>query len=74
VTKLGHDENGQRVVAAIIGLARDLGMNVVAEGIEEQQELHWLQSHACLYGQGYLMARPSSFTGAVVFLDRNFEW
>ena len=74
VTKLSDDANGQRVVAAIIGLAHELGLNVVAEGIEEKAELYWLQAHACLYGQGYLMAKPSSLIAAVAHLDRNFEW
>lgn len=74
VTKIADNPGGQRVVSAIIALAHELGMDVVAEGIEEIEELHWLQSHACQYGQGYFMAKPSSFATASTYLDRHFEW
>ena len=74
VTKIADDPGAQRVVAAIIGLAHELGMDVVAEGIEELEELRWLQSHRCRYGQGYLMAKPASFTHALTYLERDFEW
>ena len=74
VTKLSDDASEQRAVVAIIALAHELGLNVVAEGIEEKAELHWLQAHACLYGQGYLMAKPSSLNAAAAHLDRDFQW
>lgn len=74
VTKIVDDPSGQRVVSAIIGLARELGMDVVAEGIEELEELRWLQSHGCRYGQGYLMAKPAPFTKALSYLHQDFEW
>ena len=74
MTKVVDDPGGQRVVSAIIALAHELGLDVVAEGIEEIEELYWLQSNACRYGQGYFMAKPSSFAEALVYLDRHFEW
>lgn len=74
VTRVADSQGGQRIVAAIIALAHNLGMDVVAEGIEERDELNWLQSHGCKYGQGYFMAKPSNFATAVTCLDRPFEW
>jgi len=74
VKKISQDSGGQRVVAAIIGLARELGMDVVAEGIEEVEELRWLQSRGCQYGQGYFMAKPVSLGEALIYLSRSFEW
>jgi EAL domain-containing protein (putative c-di-GMP-specific phosphodiesterase class I) len=48
-----------RVVAgAIINLGRNLGLTVVAEGVEEQSQLEYLISQGCSSGQGYLFARP----------------
>ncbi len=69
-----QDSGGQRVVAAIIGLARELEMDVVAEGIEEIEELRWLQSRGCQYGQGYFMAKPVPLGEALSYLTRSFEW
>jgi EAL domain-containing protein (putative c-di-GMP-specific phosphodiesterase class I) len=74
IQKLVGDPSAQCVVAAIVGLARDLGMDVVAEGIEETEELRWLQANGCRYGQGYLMAKPMRFEDALGCLTRSFEW
>jgi EAL domain-containing protein (putative c-di-GMP-specific phosphodiesterase class I) len=46
------------MLSAIIGLSRAFGMQVLAEGIEtEDQGLHLLQL-GCMHGQGYAIARP----------------
>ena len=42
----------------IVALAHNLGMHVVAEGIEHPAQLALLRSIGCEYGQGYLFARP----------------
>ena len=39
-------------------LGRDLGMQVVAEGIEQPRQLAELREMGCGYGQGFLVARP----------------
>jgi diguanylate cyclase (GGDEF)-like protein/excisionase family DNA binding protein len=46
------------IVQAVIGLAHGLGIEVVAEGIETQEQLELLRQHGCDRGQGYLFARP----------------
>ncbi len=46
------------VVAAVIDLAHDLGIIVVAEGIEDSATADWLRDHGCDVGQGYLFGRP----------------
>lgn len=74
VRQVARDASGQRVVSAVIGLAHELEMDVVAESIEEIEELHWLQARGCQYGQGYLMAKPAPFHEACGILDRTFEW
>jgi diguanylate cyclase (GGDEF)-like protein len=47
------------VVTAIIMLARNLRMQVIAEGIETREQLVLLQSLGCEFGQGYLFGRPA---------------
>jgi diguanylate cyclase (GGDEF)-like protein/PAS domain S-box-containing protein len=46
------------LVNAIVTLARDLDLEVVAEGIEEPEQLVLLARMGCPYGQGYLFAKP----------------
>ena len=43
---------------AVVGLAHSLGMSVVAEGVETEQQLAALRDLDCEYAQGYLLARP----------------
>ncbi|MEC1697865.1 EAL domain-containing protein [Schinkia azotoformans] len=43
---------------AIISLAKSLKMKVVAEGIENIDQIHYLKLHNCEYGQGYLISKP----------------
>jgi diguanylate cyclase (GGDEF)-like protein/PAS domain S-box-containing protein len=47
-----------RLVEGIVGLTELLGLHVVAEGIETDLELALAKQAGCLYGQGYLFARP----------------
>jgi EAL domain-containing protein (putative c-di-GMP-specific phosphodiesterase class I) len=47
-----------QIVRTIIELARVMGMDVVAEGIETSEQFRLLHEMKCRYGQGYLFARP----------------
>lgn len=51
------DENSE-IVRTICTLANNLGMEVVAEGVETRDQLELLRSLKCEYGQGYLFSRP----------------
>lgn len=59
ISGLGAMRRDERLVEAVLGLAEDYGMQVIAEGVEEQHQLVWLQRRDCRYVQGYLLARPS---------------
>ncbi|MDJ0702384.1 MAG: EAL domain-containing protein [Leptolyngbyaceae cyanobacterium MO_188.B28] len=48
------------VVDTIVALSQQLGLSVIAEGIETTQQLEWLQRLGCEFGQGYLFSKPLS--------------
>ncbi|WKE65607.1 EAL domain-containing protein [Gallaecimonas kandeliae] len=58
VAKLPGDGDSVAVIRAVLELAQGLGMRVVAEGIETQEQLQCLVALGCDEGQGYHFARP----------------
>jgi diguanylate cyclase (GGDEF)-like protein len=46
------------IVNTIVALAQELELSIVAEGIETQQRLFWLQNLKCDFGQGYFFSKP----------------
>jgi len=58
VDRLGGDREDEALVRTIVGLGKSLGMETVAEGIEEAVQLAALRELRCDYGQGYLLSRP----------------
>ncbi len=64
VRSMLQDEGSLRIVRAIVGLARELDILVVAEGVEQVAEFKCLQDLGCQYAQGFLLARPLSEAAA----------
>ncbi len=62
--------NASEIVRATIALAHNLGMTVVAEGIETDQQLKLLKSFGCDFGQGYFFAKPLAPADATVLLQK----
>jgi EAL domain-containing protein (putative c-di-GMP-specific phosphodiesterase class I) len=58
VTRMTQGEQPLQIVRTIIELARVMGMDVVAEGIETHEQYALLRKLGCRYGQGYLFAPP----------------
>ena len=58
------------LLQAVVTLADNLNLKVVAEGIEDSEQLLLLQALGCSYGQGYLLARPMSADGIAAVLGR----
>lgn len=58
VDGLPDDEDDVAIAKTIIGLARSMGLNIIAEGVEEQAQKRFLVEHGCKLVQGYLYAKP----------------
>lgn len=58
INQMLEEKRNYQLVKTIITLSNELGLAVVAEGIETQQQLQWLQQLGCEFGQGYLFSRP----------------
>jgi EAL domain-containing protein (putative c-di-GMP-specific phosphodiesterase class I) len=60
VLNLDRKPEDAALVRAIVQLAHSFNMKVVAEGVEEQSQYHFLQGIGCDYVQGYLLGKPVS--------------
>ena len=58
IGRIGAGGENSEIVRTIITLANNLGMRVVAEGVETEAQLAHLRALSCTYGQGYLFSRP----------------
>jgi len=58
VRDIDTDEGDKAIVKATIAMARSLGMKLIAEGVENRQQLSFLLSHGCKIMQGYFFAKP----------------
>jgi diguanylate cyclase (GGDEF)-like protein/PAS domain S-box-containing protein len=70
VSGLGLDADSRAVVAAIIELAHALGLEVVAEGVEEEVQLRALVDLGCDRAQGFLFAHPAPPEALAELLSR----
>ncbi|RBP33293.1 PAS domain S-box-containing protein/diguanylate cyclase (GGDEF)-like protein [Marinobacter pelagius] len=66
--QLGTDARDARIVSAILGIAEALGLEVVAEGIESEEQLEKLRQLRCHRGQGYLLGKPVGWSQIVAVL------
>ncbi|KMY54250.1 hypothetical protein AC623_10155 [Bacillus sp. FJAT-27231] len=60
IRDIHHNEESQAIVQAVLTLARTLGMNVIAEGVESKEQLAILHEDGCNQGQGFLFSKPLS--------------
>ncbi|MCF2152219.1 EAL domain-containing protein [Desmonostoc muscorum LEGE 12446] len=58
INQMSDDNRNYQVVKTIVALSNQLGLAVIAEGIETQQQLQWLQELECEFGQGYFFSQP----------------
>lgn len=58
VSRMAEENRDYQVVNTIINLSNQLGVAVIAEGIETNQQLKWLEKLGCEFGQGYFFSKP----------------
>ncbi len=62
IDDMEQGERGEKLLACIIELAKTLNLNVIAEGIEKQNQAEFVLRNGCHYMQGYLFSTPLEFS------------
>ena len=67
IDDIGKDERGSVIIRALLGLARNLKKDVVAEGVETMDQYRFLSEQGCTKGQGFIYAKPMPFAAATSY-------
>ena len=70
VQNLPHDSDDAAIVSAVIQMSRALGISVVAEGVETEQQAGFLAEHGCDTLQGFLISRPIPPAELIAFVHK----
>jgi diguanylate cyclase (GGDEF)-like protein len=74
VGRIGEAAENIEIVRTVISLAENMGMEVVAEGIETMSQLTQLRNLKCQYGQGYLFSRPVDADSVSAWITKKPDW
>ena len=74
VSNIAKDIASQRLVDVIASSAIDMELDIVAEGIEERQELGTYTGFGCHYGQGFFMARLCPISKNIELNENKTTW
>jgi diguanylate cyclase (GGDEF)-like protein/PAS domain S-box-containing protein len=71
VTGIGNDAGAFEIVRAVVGLAHNLGLEVIAEGVETREQLDYLKVLGCEFAQGLEVSAPLSAADARTLLEKS---
>lgn len=70
ITDISSDNDDVAIVEAVLGLGKHFNMKVVAEGVEDEEQLNFLKSQGCDIAQGYFISKPLSSEQYTHWLER----
>ncbi|MGA9517999.1 MAG: GGDEF domain-containing phosphodiesterase [Trichococcus sp.] len=70
IGKISHTSEKDLIISDIISMAHKIGLNVIAEGVEDERQKAYLLKYGCDIIQGYLLSKPLAEESAIAFLRR----
>jgi EAL domain-containing protein (putative c-di-GMP-specific phosphodiesterase class I) len=74
IQSIAKGDQDARIVETIVSLANHIGMSVIAEGVETEEQLEFLRGINCEYAQGYYFSHPIDIEGVQYLINKNPAW
>jgi len=74
ISSMDDDGDGMEIARTILPMAKNLRLDVVAEGVETLEQYELLKKFNCAFGQGYYFSRPLSADGITTLLKGDLAW
>jgi diguanylate cyclase (GGDEF)-like protein/PAS domain S-box-containing protein len=74
ISSMDDDGDGMEIARTILPMAKNLRLDVVAEGVETLEQFELLKKFNCAFGQGYYFSRPLSADGVSTLLKGDLAW
>lgn len=74
IKEFQNDKTSEAIVSAIIALARSLNLEVIAEGVEKEEQLVLLRSLSCDNVQGFFLSHPMPANELTLLLQKRISW
>ena len=69
IRDINDDENDREITKAIISMGNSLNLNVIAEGVENTEQIQFLKREGCLEAQGYFYSQPITCTDIEAYIQ-----
>jgi diguanylate cyclase (GGDEF)-like protein/PAS domain S-box-containing protein len=74
ISSMDDDGDGMEIARTILPMAKNLRLDVVAEGVETLEQFELLKKFNCAFGQGYYFSRPLSAEGIKALMNGDLAW
>jgi diguanylate cyclase (GGDEF)-like protein len=74
VSRMGEDGENSEIVQTILTLAKNLEMDVIAEGVEKSHQIELLRKFGCRYAQGFLFSKPQPAADIEKLMKQQSNW
>jgi len=72
VMEIPHNKDDKAIVSTIISMARNLGLSVIAEGVESEDHIKFLSDNNCIEMQGFYFSRPVPCKDFIPFFNKTY--
>ena len=70
ITDISSDNDDVAIVEAVLGLGQHFNMKIVAEGVEDEDQLNFLAEQGCDLAQGYFISQPMNLRDYIAWLEK----